>query len=311
MFEYTRRSRATALSLALAALTLGAAACGGDKQNPLRDSGALASDSALNRDLQLAGGDTAAQPQLQDVPADSLGAPAAAPAAPARTATRTPARTPARTTTRPSTSRPAPAAPTETRTPSGNVVSRNPGSAASGAAGGAVGIIASGSTLSLASASRVCTNTKQVGDVFTATVTDAVTGSNGATIPRGARVTLRITRLKRSENMRDPIVMEFDVVSVAFGGQTYQVDGRVASANVDRVRNQPREKDVQKVVGGAVIGAIAGQVLGKDTRSTVTGAAAGAAAGAATAAATSNYEGCVPEGGSISVVLESGLQVRV
>ena len=42
------------------------AACGGDKQNA--DS-ALATDTTLNRDLALAGQDSAAQPTLTDVPA--------------------------------------------------------------------------------------------------------------------------------------------------------------------------------------------------------------------------------------------------
>jgi hypothetical protein len=85
----------------------------------------------------------------------------------------------------------------------------------------------------------------------------------------------------------------------------------VANADVERVRNQPKAKDTQKVVGGAVIGAIAGQILGKSTKSTVIGAAAGAAAGAGAAAATANYEGCVPDGGAIAVNLTAPLQVRV
>ena len=105
--------------------------------------------------------------------------------------------------------------------------------------------------------------------------------------------------------------MGFRVVSVTFGGRTYPIDATTTYANVDRVRNQPKSKDVQKVVGGAVLGAIAGQILGKNTKSTIIGAAAGAAGGAATAAATANYEGCVPDGGSIAVSLTSPLQVRV
>jgi len=174
-----------------------------------------------------------------------------------------------------------------------------------------VGTIASGTSLSLRSNARVCTNTYQVGQTFTASLANAVSGSNGATIPAGANVTLEVTQLKRSENVNDKIVMEFAVKSVSFGGHSYAVNGNVASADVQRVRNQPQSKDVQKVVGGAVLGAIAGQILGKNTKSTVVGAAAGAAAGAGAAAATANYEGCVPDGGSIVVNLDAPLQVRI
>lgn len=307
MLEYTRRTWRTGTMVVVSAFTL--AACGGEKENSTLSDSGLASDSALNRDLQLAGGDTSAQPQLQDVPNAPAAQPAADPAPPVRTTT------PARTTTRPApartTTRPAPA-PRETTTPSGNVVTRGTGTDAAGSGGGgAVGTISSGTQLNLAANSRICTNTVKAGDTFTAALSESVSGSNGARIPAGANVTLRVTQASRSENVRDKISFEFAVVSVAFGGRSYALDASVASADIDRVRNQPRDKDVQKVVGGAVIGAIAGQILGKNTRGTVTGAAAGAAAGAATAAATANYEGCIGEGRRITVSLNSPLQVRV
>jgi hypothetical protein len=265
----------------------------------------LAADTALNRDLQMANRDSAAQPQLNDVPAT----PAAE--------TPAPAAAPARTTPKPVATKPAPRPTTKTPEPttrttaSGNTETRNaPGTAAS-SGGGAVGTIASGSSLSLRSNSRVCTNTYTVGQTFSATVANSVSGTNGASIPSGATVSLEVTQLKRSENANDKIVMEFAVRSVSFGGRTYPVTGTVANADVERVRNQPKSKDAQKVAAGAAIGAIAGQILGKNTKSTIIGAAAGAAGGAATAAATANYEGCVPDGGSIAVNLTAPLQVRV
>jgi hypothetical protein len=295
MAKYTRHfGAAAALS---AALLL--AAC--DRGGGTADS-ALVQDSALNRDLLLAGRDTAAQPQLADVPAETASATTPAPAA------TTPARRPAATrpTVRPA-ARPTTSTPSApVRTSSGNTVTRG----SSGGGGGAVGTIAAGSTLNLASSSRVCTNTHKVGDRFTASLTSPVSGSNGAVIPSGATVSLEVTRTKRSENANDPIVMEFRVVSVSFDGRTYPLDASVASADVERVRNQPKSKDVQKVVGGAVAGAIVGQILGKNTKSTVIGAAAGGAAGAAAAAATANYEGCVQSGGAIRITLQDAVQVR-
>ncbi|MFI5256806.1 MAG: hypothetical protein ACHQRK_06035, partial [Gemmatimonadales bacterium] len=263
MTKYIRPLR---VPLALCA-ALAVAACS-VKDN--KSDSSLAADTTLNRDLQLAGQDTSAQPQLRDVPAAAASAPAAT--AP-RTTTTTRPKSSGRTTT--TTTRPAP---TTTTTASGNTVTRNPSGSSNG--GGAVGTIAAGTSLSLRSAARVCTNTYTTGQTFNATVANAVTGSNGATIPAGATVSLEVTQLKRSENANDKIVMEFAVRSVSFGGHTYAVNGNVASADVERVRNEPKSKDVQKVVGGAVLGAIAGQILGKSTKSTVIGAAAGAAAGA-------------------------------
>ena len=259
----------------------------------------LAQDTSLNRDLQMANQDTTAQPALQDVPATgtpTTTATAPAPRAPARTSpSRTVTRPPVKTTPRPTT----------TTTASGNTVTKG-----SSGSERAMGTIAAGSEINLTSNSRVCTNTHKVGQRFSATVSNTVTGSNGASIPAGATATVEITELNRSENVNDPVKMGFRVVSVTFGGRTYPIDATTTYANVDRVRNQPKSKDVQKVVGGAAVGAIIGQVLGKDTKGTVIGAAAGAAAGAGAAAATANYEGCVPSGGRITITLDNSATIQ-
>lgn len=276
-----------------------AGACKSDNKN--NDS--LAQDtSALNRDLQMAGRDTMVQPTLNDVPAATT--PAPAPSRPSNTASRP-------STSRPSTSRPSTSTsrPSNT-TASGNTVTKNTGGSAAAAGGGAVGTVASGTTINLASNQKVCTNTHKVGDTFTATVAEAVPASNGATIPAGATATVAVTQLKRSENANDNVVMGFDVKSITYGGKTYPIDATTSYAKVDKVRNQPKGKDAQKVATGAAVGAILGQVIGKNTKGTVIGGAVGAAAGAGAAVATANYEGCVPDGGAIQIKLNGPVQVR-
>lgn len=311
MTKMTRRLGATLLASATVL-----AACKSDSSK--NDTTALKTDSTLNRDLAMANADTAAKPQLNDVPASSGSAPAATPKPAASTKPR--ANNPPARVDRPAqsgpTTRPAdrtPPTPAPVTTASGNTATTNPGAASnpSSTGGGLVGTIPAGATLTTHSNSRVCTNTNQVGDHVTASLESAVSGSNGATIPAGATLNLTVTQLKRSENANDPVVMEFAVNSVTFGGRTYPIEGTVTSAAVDRVRDQPQSKDVQKVAVGAVAGAIAGKILGKSTKATVIGGAAGAAAGAAAASATANYQGCVPSGGSIVVRLSSPATVRV
>ncbi|HWH49945.1 MAG TPA: hypothetical protein VN651_00250 [Gemmatimonadaceae bacterium] len=299
MLKYTRRLGA---SLLVATVALGA--CRGEqKQGP--DTTALGADTTLNRDLALAGHDSTAQPQLKDVP------PASGTKAPSSTKSE-PRTTPRRSSSGSSGSSHTPSTPGPTTTKSGNTVTSNPGSSSnpSASGGGAVGTIAEGSTLTTHANSRVCTNTNAVGDHVTATLENAVPGTNGASIPAGATVNLTVTQLKRSENSRDPIVMEFAVNSVTYGGHTYQIQGTVASAAVDRIRDEPKSKDIQKVGVGAAVGAIAGKILGKSTKAAVIGGAAGAAAGAATAAATANYSGCIASGGSIVIKLTAPASVR-
>lgn len=279
-----------------AVVALGACKADSSKQDT---ASALNRDtSALGRDLAMANrGDTAAQPQLKDVPANPP-------------STSTPTKTTPRTSS--SSSRPTSSSSSKPNTPtttaSGNTVT-HPSTGASNS-GGAVGSIAAGTTLSLTPTSNVCTNTNKVGDKVTMTTQNAVTGSNGAVIPAGSVVTLTVTNLKRSENSNDQIIMEFAVNSVTVGGKNYPLDASIESAPVTRVRNQPKSKDAQKVAIGAGIGAIAGQILGKNTKSTVIGGAVGAAAGAAAAAATANYEGCVNSTSTVTIKLNSAAQVR-
>ena len=272
----------------LLALALFAGACS------TKDRGAdtLAVDTALNRDLALANRDSAAQPQLKDVPSGT-----------ANTTTRTgTAGTGTRTTTTKTTTT---TTKSPTTTSSGNKVTTG-----TSGAGGAVGTLPSGTSMALSSNSRVCTNTHKVGDTFTATVNNPVS-AGGVTVPAGSTVRLEIVALKRSENANDPITMTFRVQSISINGKSYPIDGTVNTAQVDRVRNQSKGKDAQKVATGAAIGAIAGQILGKNTKSTVIGGAVGAAAGTAAAIGTANYEGCVPVGGNISITTNAPAQIRL
>jgi hypothetical protein len=289
----------------LLTVTLALGACKqGDKPED-----ALAQDTSLAHDLQLANADSMAQPQLKDVPATVEPSQAPATTAP-RTTTRkqtpaeilTPSKKPHRVATTPSTQ---PVEETPVTTANGNTVTESTtGSERS------VGTIASGSEVALYSGQRVCTNTYNVGDRFTASVAESVQGSNGVAIPAGATAVIELTSLKRSENANVNIEMEFVVRSIAFNGKTYPVNSTVTSAQVERVRNGDASNDGKKVATGAIIGAIAGQIFGHKTKSTVIGAATGAAAGAVVAGATGKYDGCVPNGGRISLRLNQAMVVQ-
>jgi hypothetical protein len=293
----------------LFAVTIALGAC---KQGD-RPEDALAQDTSLAHDLQLANADTMAQPQLKDVPATIE--PAEKPTTPAPKVSQrqtpseilTPSRNPRRVATTPrSTPQPVDPAPAPAPvTANGNTVSE--GSTGSERE---LGTIASGSEISLYSGQRVCTNTYAVGDRFTASVAESVQGSNGVAIPAGATAVIELTSLKRSENANDNITMEFVVRSIAFNGKTYPVNSEVTSAQVEKVRNGDASSDAKKVATGAVIGAIAGQIFGHKTKSTVIGAATGAAAGAVVAGATGKYDGCVPNGGRISLKLNQAMVVQ-
>jgi hypothetical protein len=302
----TRISRIAAPVLLTVTLALGACKQGDKPED------ALAQDTSLAHDLQLANADSVSQPELKDVPATVEPAQSPVTTAPKTAQKRTPSeiltpsRNPRRVATTPrSAPQPVETTPAPVTTSNGNTVTEGTTGSERG-----VGTIASGSEIALYSGQRVCTNTYNVGDRFTANVAESVQGSNGVAIPAGATAVIELTSLKRSENANDNIEMEFVVRSIAFNGKSYPLNSTVTSAQVEKVRNGDASNDGKKVATGAIIGAIAGQIFGHKTKSTVIGAATGAAAGAVVAGATGKYDGCVPNGGRISLKLNQAMVVQ-
>ena len=286
MKEYIRKG-STSLAMVAAAL-FSLAACGDKTAN----NDAMAGDSALGRDLAMAR-DSASQPQLQDVPAP----------APAPEPVVTPPARPQTTTPRP-TPKPAPARVTPAPTPA------PPPAAVPAPAEPVTGTVAAGTTMEFASNSTVCSNTKSVGDRFTASLADRVQGSNGIDIPSGATGTFEVTSARSAKNSGDSSSLGVKLLSVTYAGHTYPVESTVQSASTLRVRSASKGDDAKKVAGGAIIGAIAGQIIGKNTKGTVIGAAAGAAAGTAAAAATADYDTCLNNGAVVTVRLDAPAKIR-
>lgn len=299
-----------------AALLLVLGACRGDSKG---SPDVLAQDSSLTRDLQLANNDSTAQPQLKDVPTTPPPAPPKTETVQPRHAAPAPAPAPRRVVTthaapqRAPVERPAPApvrtTPAPVTTASGNTVT--PGPAATAHAEGKVGVVSAGTSLALQAGQRVCTNTNTVGDRITATLTDAVTASNGVVIPAGATAILEITSLSRSGSPGQKMDIGLVARSITYQGKTYPIDGEITYAQTDQVRAADNN-DAAKVGGGAVVGAILGRILGggNKTRGTIIGAAGGAAAGAVLAHQTAKYDACIPSGGRVTVRLDAPMSVQ-
>ena len=267
------------------ALVFGACSKDGDNAD------SLAADSAFQRDLDLANRDTSA-PTGADTAVGSK-----APAAKTPTTSSPKAPTTPKTTTPKTPSAPA-------KTPAGNTVTPGPGAAAA-----KTGTVSAGTTINLSAGEKVCTNSHKAGDRFIATVRETVTGSNGVTIPAGSKATVRVVSMKRSSNVNDKAERVFSVENVNINGTTYPIQSELTFAEVNA--EQRSGKDAQKVAIGAAIGAGIGQILGKDTKSTVIGAATGAAAVTAVAMGTANYEGCIPQGGRLTISLTAPATIGV
>jgi len=282
--------RGTISTLLLAAFAL-TTACSG------RDDSALDADSALARDLTLAAPDLSF-PELRDSaplapPPSRSPAPGRSPAP--RPATPTPPRTPAPAPVRaPVVTPPAPAperAPEPAPAPVPSPAPRK--------------MIAAGTAMSFTVGSRVCTSNR-AGDKFIATLTEPVIGSNGATIPAGTRAVIEVASVTPAADGSDPRIV-FRVRTISTDqGPVAPVGDALPEDSLEKVRINGGS-DAKKVAAGAIAGAILGQMIGKDTKGTVIGAATGAAAGTVAARAGAKYDGCLPQGGTVRLVLAEGL----
>lgn len=291
------------LIITAGALILGA--CSGERKSE----DILAQDTSLTRDLALANQDTLSQPQLQDVPANAERTQPveSAPAPRIRVVDRSTGRPAQPPVVRRTQSAPA------VQPTSQPVVTANGNAVSEGTRGSErqLGMIGTGEQIALYSGQRVCTNTNSVGDRFTATLVEAVQGTNGASIPAGATAIVEVVRASRANGPDEQVQLELAVRSININGRSYQVASDVTSTQVDRIRAETGSDDARKVATGAAIGAIAGQIFGRRTKSTVIGAATGAAAGAVVAARNSHYDGCIPSGGRIAIRLTEPLYVQL
>jgi hypothetical protein len=171
------------------------------------------------------------------------------------------------------------------------------------------GIIGAGTSMGMTTNGRVCVATTLVGDKFTATVTSATVGSNGASIPAGSTVVLEVASVDHA----DPIEasqIHFHVRAIDVNGSPRVADGDVATLGSMEKVQAPGGNDRTKVIGGAVAGAVLGQIFGRSTKATVIGAAAGAAAGTVAAHASRSTDACLPVGSSLRFTLSRDIVVR-
>jgi hypothetical protein len=171
------------------------------------------------------------------------------------------------------------------------------------------GVIGAGSRIGMTINGRVCTNTALAGDKFTATVTSATVGSNGAIIPAGSIVVLEVASVERADPVENSRI-DFRVRAIDVNGSARAADGDVQTlASLEKAQTSGGNEKT-KVIGGAVAGAVLGQIFGRSTKSTVIGAAAGAAAGTAAAHASRSTYACLPEGSALRLTLSQDLVMR-
>jgi hypothetical protein len=156
---------------------------------------------------------------------------------------------------------------------------------------------------------QVCTVNLLPGDKVSGTVTNGITGLNGAEIPAGSMVVLEVASVNRADPIENTQI-EFRVYSIDVNGQPNQASGEVTTLGHLERAQSGSASDKQKVIGGAVAGAVLGRIFGKSTKATVIGAAAGAAGGAVAARRGAETDACLPKGSPMRVTMSKDIVLR-
>jgi len=156
----------------------------------------------------------------------------------------------------------------------------------------------------------VRSNKNKVGDTVTATIAEDVKDNTGrVVIPAGSAVVLKVTAIKESENKSDKTgTLTLQPTSVSVNGQSYPLTARIDSVGTQLQGRKTGAGDVAKVGAGAGIGAVVGRVLGGSTKGAVIGGVIGGAVGAQRAVETKDRDVVLPEGTSVTLVLDQSFK---
>ena|SRR5712671_89893 len=149
------------------------------------------------------------------------------------------------------------------------------------------------------------TKRNQAGDKFTAMLELPVTVNGVVAIPRGARVTGRVTTADSSGRLKGRAVLGITLEAVEYRGQMIPV-----STNLDsRVSKSHKKRNFSLIGGGAGVGALIGGLAGGGTGAAI-GAGAGAAAGTGVAAGTGKRDIEIPAESVFTFRLRAPLQLQ-
>jgi len=164
--------------------------------------------------------------------------------------------------------------------------------------------LAAGSTILVAIHGPITSKTAHVGDAWSGTISESVTGSNGGVIPAGSAVhgviTGAIAARRGSRAMLDLAVRDI------------QVNGRtepVAANAVEIVAGSTRARNLGVIAGGAAAGAVVGNNVG-DRNHTILGAVIGGATAAGIVAKTQGYQVELKDGTVMSFSVMGSVTMR-
>jgi hypothetical protein len=159
-----------------------------------------------------------------------------------------------------------------------------------------------GTALLVSLSTPLTTKTAQIGDAFTAVLTEAIIMGNRVTIPEGAVVYGHVAATQEPGKLSGRGMMQLAFDHIEFDGRRYNV----ASVGDTIWGKGGAAKDAGMIAGGAAVGAIIGKITGEGAGK---GAVVGGAAGTAASLLTRGPQLELEEGATLVFTLEKDVEV--
>ena len=166
--------------------------------------------------------------------------------------------------------------------------------------------IPSGTIFSVRMIDSIDSTRSQAGDEFAATLAAPVTVGDRVVMPQNSDARVRLVQATSAGRMTGRSELKVELVSVAAGGHTYQLQ----TGYYDREGASRGTRTAETVGGGAVLGALIGALAGHG-RGAAIGSVAGAGAGTAAQAGTHGQQVKIPSETKLEFTLKSPLTITL
>lgn len=156
---------------------------------------------------------------------------------------------------------------------------------------------------------RLDTDRNEVGDRFTASVTEPLIARNGAVVvPQGATVHGVITGLDDSDHIGDQAAIRLNFERLSFRGRSHPFAADVVDTAVELEDDE--ERIAERAAVGAVAGAALGAIIGGDLEDVLVGGALGAGAGTVISLGVGAVDAALPQGSEMTLRTTQEVSLR-
>jgi hypothetical protein len=170
--------------------------------------------------------------------------------------------------------------------------------------------VPTGTTVQATLDQRLTTMETNVNDTFSMTLQTPILSANRQTVvPAGARITGRVTAVRRSEDVATPAILRLEFNNIQWANRNVPFQAEIVETQVRR-EGRTTEDALRGAATGAAAGAVIGTIIRRDVRGALTGAAIGAGAGTVISLGTADQDAVLDTGTQMTLRLTEPVPFR-